>query len=143
MSRARPGREELKHLAETASPFNRLLGVRCDDVGEGRIVLHAPVRDEFIGDPRRPALHGGVLCALIDAAGGLAAWSVLDHDEAVSTIDLRVDFLEPAAAAGELRAEGRVVRKGGRTCSVRVELWQGDTLVAEGRGVWAIHRRRG
>ena len=42
-------------------PFNRLLGIRGESAGNGRGVLLLPVRDEFIGDSRRPALHGGVL----------------------------------------------------------------------------------
>jgi uncharacterized protein (TIGR00369 family) len=110
-------------------------------VGHGRAVLRLPVREELVGDPRRPALHGGVVSALIDTAGGLAAWSALGTHETVSTVDLRVDFLEPAGLEAPLRAEAELVRKGNRMCHVRVAVTQGSVLVAEGRGVYNIHRR--
>ena len=99
------------------------------------------MREDFIGDPRRPALHGGVVSSLIDTAGGLAAWSALSPGESVSTVDLRVDYLEPAGLGADLRATAALVRKGNRVCHVRIEVTQGDVLVADGRGVYNIHRR--
>jgi uncharacterized protein (TIGR00369 family) len=104
-------------------------------------VLTLPVRGELVGDPRRPALHGGVLSSLIDAAGGLAAWSALADAESVSTVDLLVDYLEPAGLGAELRAEAKLVRKGNRVCHVRVAVSQDGVVVAEGRAVYNIHKR--
>ncbi len=122
-------------------PFNRLLGIRGESAGVGRGVLVLPVRPEFVGDGRRSALHGGVLSALIDTAGVVAAWSALDAGETVSTVDLRVDYLEPAGLGGPLRAEAALVRKGRRVCHVSIRCTQDGRLVAEGRGVYNIHRR--
>jgi len=133
--------QEVLREMEQSSPFNRLLGIKGEWVEPGRGVLVLPVRPDFVGDPRRPALHGGVLSALIDTAGGLAAWSALDGHESVSTVDLRVDYLEPAGLGGPLRAEAELVRKGNRVCYVRVAVTQDGVLVAEGRGVYNIHRR--
>jgi acyl-coenzyme A thioesterase PaaI-like protein len=53
-----------------------------------------------------------------------------------------VDFLEPAGLGAELRAEGELIRRGNRVCHVRVAVSQAGVLVAEGRGVYNIHRRR-
>jgi uncharacterized protein (TIGR00369 family) len=136
------GPEDVLRMMEEHVPFNRLLGIRGESVEPGHAVLVLPVRGDFVGDPRRPALHGGVLSSLIDTAGGVAAWSALLGGESVSTVDLRVDFLEPARVAGPLRAEARLVRKGNRVCHVRVALTQDDRLVAEGVGVYNIHRRK-
>jgi len=122
-------------------PFNKLLGIRGESAGGGRAVLLLPVREEHLGDVRRPALHGGVVSALIDTAGGIAAWSALAQGEAVSTVDLMVDFLEPGRVAGPLRAEAELIRKGNRVCHVRVRVTQDGVLVAEGRGVYNIHKR--
>jgi uncharacterized protein (TIGR00369 family) len=128
-------------IMEQQVPFNRLLGIRGESAGQGRAVLLLPVRADFVGDPRRPALHGGVLSSLIDTAGGVAAWTALGPGESVSTVDLRVDYLEPGKVEGVLRAEAELVRKGNRVCHVRVTLVQDGVLVAEGRGVYNIHRR--
>jgi uncharacterized protein (TIGR00369 family) len=136
------GPRDVLKIMEEQVPFNKLLGIRGERVERGRAVLVLPVRPEFVGDFRRPALHGGVLSSLIDTAGGVAAWSALGPGESVSTVDLRVDYLEPAGLSGPLRAEAELVRKGNRVCHVRVNLTQGDVLVAEGRGVYNIHRKR-
>ena len=134
------GTADLLRIMEEHVPFNRLLGIKGESAEAGRAVLVLPVRPDFVGDPRRPALHGGVLSSVIDTAGGLAAWSALPPGETVSTVDLRVDYLEPAGLAGPLRAEAVLVRKGNRVCHVRIRLTQDDRLVAEGTGVYNIHR---
>jgi uncharacterized protein (TIGR00369 family) len=127
---------------EAFSPFNQLLGIKGEHAEPGRVVMLLPVREDFIGDPRRPALHGGVISSLIDTAGGGAAWTALEKGEAVSTVDLRVDFLEPANLSAPLRAEAELLRKGNRVCHVRVAVTQGSRLVADGRGVYNIHKRK-
>lgn len=133
--------EELLRVMEEHVPFNRYLGLRGESAGGGACVLTLAVREEFIGDPRRPALHGGVISSLIDTAGGLAAWTALSPGESLSTVDLRVDYLEPAGLGADLRAAAELVRKGNRVCHVRIAVTQGEVLVAEGRGVYNIHRR--
>lgn len=134
---------DLMAIMENEVPFNRYLGIRGESVEKGKGVLLLPVRPEFVGDPRRPALHGGIVSALIDTAGGLAAWSALGDGETVSTVDLTVDYLEPGRLAGPLRAAAELLRKGNRVCHVRVRVTQDETVVAEGRGVYNIHRHHG
>ena len=134
---------DILRIMEDHVPFNRVLGLKGESVEEGRCVLRLPVRDELIGDPRRPAIHGGVISSLMDTAGGVAAWSALGEDETVSTVDLSVDYLEPAGMDGDLRADAQLLRKGNRVCHVRVSVTQGAVLVAEGRAVYNVHRMRG
>ena len=139
MTALRP--EDVLRIMEEHVPFNRFLGIVGESATPGHAVLCLPVRQDHVGDPRRPALHGGVLSSLIDTAGGVAAWSALGPNESVSTVDLRVDYLEPAGLCAPLRAEAELVRKGNRVCHVRVAVTQEGVLVAEGRGVYNIHRR--
>ena len=134
---------DVLRIMEDVVPFNRHLGIRGESASEGRCVLRLPVRAELVGDPRRPALHGGVISSLMDTAGGVAAWSALGEDETVSTVDLSVDYLEPAGMQDDLRAEAVLLRKGNRVCHVRVSVTQGAVLVAEGRAVYNVHRVRG
>jgi uncharacterized protein (TIGR00369 family) len=136
--------QEILRLMETQAPYNKFLGIRGDTLEPGRAVLRLPLREEFVGDPRRGSLHGGVIAALIDTAGGAAAWSTLDAplEDAVSTVDMRVDYLEPAVVGADLRAEAQVRRKGNRVCHVRVEVTQAGALIAEGCAVYNIYRGR-
>src|SRR5947209_12551376 len=119
---------DIMDIMEKEVPFNRYLGIRGESAEKGRSVLRLPVRPEFVGDPRRPALHGGVISSLIDTAGGLAAWTALGPDESVSTVDLRVDYLEPAGLGAPLRAEAELIRKGNRVCHVRMAVTQDGVL---------------
>jgi uncharacterized protein (TIGR00369 family) len=138
------GREktDVLRLMEEHSAFNRLLGIRGESQEPGHVRMKLPVREDFVGDPGRPALHGGVVSSLVDTAGGASAWSALGPGESVSTVDLRVDFLEPAALGGPLIADALLLRKGNRVCHVRVRVTQDGRLVAEGSAVYSIHRRR-
>ena len=134
---------DVLRIMEEVVPFNRLLGIRGESAAEGRCVLRLPIRPELVGDPRRPAIHGGVISSLMDTAGGVAAWSALGEDETVSTVDISVDYLEPGGLGDDLRAEAVLLRKGNRVCHVRVSVTQGAVLVAEGRAVYNVHRARG
>jgi uncharacterized protein (TIGR00369 family) len=133
--------DDVVRVMEEMVPFNRLLGIRGESATEGRCVLRLPVKGDLVGDPRRPAIHGGAISSLMDTAGGVAAWSALGDDESVSTVDLSVDYLEPAGLDGDLRADAQLIRKGNRVCHVRISVTQGAVLVAEGRAVYNVHRR--
>jgi len=133
--------ERLKKLMEEEIPFNRTLGLHCTHAERGIVRLEVPFRDELIGDPLRPALHGGVLSALADTAGGAAVWTGIEDERArVSTIDLRIDYLRPAKLERVI-AEAHVVRIGNRVGVADVRLFQPSNpseTIATGKGVYNI-----
>jgi uncharacterized protein (TIGR00369 family) len=135
----------LRHLVEEYIPFNRFLGVRATSLSVGRVELEIPYREELIGDPLKPALHGGVMSMLADVAGGMAIWSTLeDMNLRLSTIDLRVDYLRPGKLES-LVAEGTIVRVGRSVGVADVRLFQRSApadSVATGKGVYAIKSPR-
>ncbi len=135
----------LRHLVEEYIPFNRFLGVRATSLSVGRVELEIPYREELIGDPLKPALHGGVMSMLADVAGGMAIWSTLeDMNLRLSTIDLRVDYLRPGKLEA-LVAEGTIVRVGRSVGVADVRLFQRSApadSVATGKGVYAIKTPR-
>jgi uncharacterized protein (TIGR00369 family) len=126
---------------EELIPFNRFLGVKLAETRKGFARLEVPFRDELVGDPMRPALHGGVLSALGDAAGGAAVWAGMDDDNArISTIDLRIDYLRPARLV-TLVAEASVVRLGNRVGVADVRIFNvgtEDDTVATVKAVYNI-----
>lgn len=134
--------ETLRQILEEAVPFNRFLGIRGLELEGGRVVLSLPFRAEFVGDPVKGALHGGVLSTLADTAGGMAIWSSLEEGARVSTIDLRVDYLRP----GKLEivyAEANVVRLGRHVGVADMRMFhpsEPDRSVATGKGVYAIRQ---
>lgn len=136
--------KEFLHLLSQMIPFNTFLGIRVDEAREGFVRLRLPYRAELIGDASRPALHGGVISTLVDTAGGFAVWTQLDGvEDRVSTIDLRVDYLAPAAPE-TLCAEAAIVRVGNRVGVVDVRCWQPsqpERTVATGKAVYNIKRK--
>ena len=134
--------QQFFQLIEELIPFNKFLGVKIGLLEEGRVRLELPFRPEFIGDPMRPALHGGVISMLADTAGGMAVWTRISLDDRVSTIDLRIDYLAPGAA-DKLIAEATVVRVGNRVGVTDIRCYQPndpERTVATGKGVYNIKR---
>lgn len=126
---------------EGGIPFNKVLGVEATLLEEGRARLEIPFRQELIGNPMRPALHGGVISALIDACGGCAVFTMIDPPETVTTIDLRVDYLRPGEPK-RLICDATVVRMGNRVASVDMRVYQTveQELIATGKGVYDVRR---
>lgn len=133
--------DTLKQLLEHVIPFNKFLGIRVVRIEEDLMVIELPFRDEFVGDPMRPALHGGVMSTIADVVGGMAVWSkVEDHRARVSTIDMRIDYLRPGKLE-TVRAEGRVVRLGNRVGVTDMRLYHPSAetqSIATGKGVYNI-----
>jgi uncharacterized protein (TIGR00369 family) len=136
--------ETFREFFEVGIPFNRFLGIRLGEFREGWARLELPFREEFIGDPLRPALHGGLVSTLLDTCGGLAVFAAAADEIRVSTIDMRVDFLRPGGAE-LLIAETRVVRAGNRvavTDGIAYHAGAKDDPVATCKAVYNIKKVR-
>ena len=119
-------------------PFNHFLGIEPLEVAPGHVRFTLPFRPEFIGDPRRQALHGGVTAVLIDAAGGAAVWTLVTLYQRVSTIDMRVDYLRKGEG-DHFIASGSVLRRGNKVAVVRTELVNDQgLLIAAGTGTYLV-----
>jgi uncharacterized protein (TIGR00369 family) len=134
--------EAIIQFIEEEVPFDRYLGIKVDELREGFARLSMPFRVEFIGDKRRPALHGGIISTLIDTCGGTAAWTHCSKDDRISTVDMRVDYLRPGPD-DDLIAESIVQRTGNRVSVVHTRVYSAsdrETVIAEGRSVYNIRR---
>ena len=131
----------LRQVMEELIPFNRVLGIRVVEIDKGHVRMEIAFREELIGDPVRRAVHGGVISALADTAGGCAVWSALDEETArVSTIDIRIDYLRPGRPE-TLVAEASVVRAGRRVGVADIRLFHPSApaeSIATGKGVYNV-----
>ncbi len=122
-------------------PLHRFLGLRVDEAREGYARCVVPFRPEFIGDPSRPALHGGIAATLADTAGGIAVWTAVHaSDSRVSTLDLRVDYLARGRPE-DLIAEATLLRVGSKHGVADVKLYHPSDptdLVAIARAVYNV-----
>jgi uncharacterized protein (TIGR00369 family) len=118
------------------SPFQEWLGVtlQAGDAAAGTASVRLPFRPEFARTPGADQIHGGVIAALADIAGDYAL--AMSLGGGVPTIDLRVDYLRPAA--GDLVATAMVVKRGRTIGVVDVQIRDtGERLVAIGRGAYS------
>lgn len=116
-----PGEDEA-----TAPRISRTLGLRRSIPQRGIAVVEWDAQPEY-GFPARSGqiIQGGMVATVLDSAMGAATRSVLDHDAAFLTADLRLEFLR-ATRPGALRAEGRVVREGRRVIFCAADLFDTD-----------------
>ena len=116
------------------APYHHWLGLKVSAIHEDGIELTATWREEWVVNPERRYTHGGVLAALIDLA---ADWAMIKKlGRPVPTIDLRVDFHNPAMP-GDLKCRGKIVKVGNQFSSS--ESFVFDTsgkLLVSGRGTY-------
>ncbi len=132
----------LRQFFDEAIPFNHFLGLKLVTVERGRVVARLPFRPELVGDPTRPALHGGVISMVADTVGGSAVWSVTNPGDKVATIDLRVDYLRPGRLV-ELHASAEVLRVGNRVGVSSIRIYHPDDAdrpIAVAMGVYTVRR---
>jgi uncharacterized protein (TIGR00369 family) len=91
--------------SNTAKQF----GFEVAEAERGRVVMRMRVTARH--RQVHGVVHGGVMAALVDTAGGLATYMAYPRGVRVATIEMKINFLE-AVEAGSLRAEAIVVRKG-------------------------------
>ena len=142
---------ELVQIFQHRITFNQTLGLKIESVRPGDVRATFPMRPELVGHFAYGRLHGGVISAVLDAMGGLAAMvgvaerhssdnaqQVLHRFARLGTIDLRVDFLRPGLGR-HFVATAEVTRLGGRVGSTQMRLVNDEgTLIATGAASYII-----
>lgn len=104
----------------------RALGMRFGAAGGDWAELSLPWREELVGDPESGVLATGVIVSLIDTASGTAVWVTLDRFEPLVTLDLRIDYLRPAAKGEPIVARAECFKLTRRIAFVRGVAHGGD-----------------
>ena len=117
-----------------ANPFNAWMGLEILDLNEETIEIGLKWREDMISNPAARITHGGILGALIDVAADFMVAAKVGAP--VPTVDLRVDY-HRAAAPGDLKVIGRIVRMGSTNSVAEAHVYDDDgRLIASGRGVY-------
>jgi len=116
--------------AVNACNFFQLLSMRLENLAWGTSELTIAAQEKHL----QPygIVHGGVCAALIDAACFWAAFTQAPEHSGLTTVDLKLNYLEPIVS-GDLFATGECVKLGKRLglASARVKNTEGN-LVAHG-----------
>ena len=126
-------------------PFCKTLGIKLDCLGN-EITTHLPFKDDFIGNPSLPALHGGIIGSFLEITAIIQlSWSIFleknDYKfnlkksrlelqdtilrEIPKTIDITIDYLNSGRPV-ESFARAEINKIGRRYASVSVKSWQDE-----------------
>ena len=94
-------------------PMARLMQFDLVDVEPGKVVVTCEP-DASMYNPSG-AIHGGLVCTVLDSVTGLALHSTLPAGKGYTSIEIKVNYLKPVRLdAGPLSATGTVVKSGAR-----------------------------
>ena len=127
MSEAQAGFDSRRffELARTVG-HGRALGLDFRDSGSNWAELALPWREELVGVPETGVLASGAIVSLIDTASGTSVWVTLDRFTPIVTVDLRLDYLRPAAKGETIIARCECVKLTHRIGFVRGVAHGGD-----------------
>ena len=121
-------------------PYVNFMGIYFERRGD-ELTAIMPFRDDLVGNPALPALHGGATAALLEIASVIeltwsTLWNAIEKDHMApddieigktllmpKTIDFTVDYLR-SGLPRDGYARARINRAGRRYASVSVEAWQ-------------------
>ena len=136
----------VRQMAEsmaTMVPQAAALGFRLISVEVGRGSIEAPWREDLVGDPDTQVIAGGVVTSLLDHTCGLAMSSSAGTQPfSTATLDLRIDYMRPAAPRAGVIAEAHCYKLTRSIGFVRAEAWDVDRsdLVATAQAAFILNR---
>jgi uncharacterized protein (TIGR00369 family) len=115
-----------------AVPYARFLGIRFELKGD-ELTAVLPFQQKLIGNPILPALHGGVIGAMMEITAVGQIYLALDAASGAGpriakrpkTIDVSIDYLRSGRPIDTF-ARAHVTKLGRRIANARVEAWQTD-----------------
>ena len=100
-------------------PMAQLLGFSVTSVDPGEAVIEIEISENLANT--MGTLHGGVFCTIADTAMGVAFATMLEEGEALTTLELKINYLKPVWK-GKLQAKARVVKRGKMTGLVECDV---------------------
>ena len=137
-------------------PYIQYLGIQFERRGD-ELTAIMPFRDNLIGNPMLPALHGGATAAFLEITSVIeltwaTVWNSIETGQIEpdkiklgqnlqlpKTIDFTVDYLR-SGLPRDAYARARINRSGRRYASVSVEAWQDNRsrLFAQASGHYVM-----
>ena len=119
-------------------PYARFLGVEIER-RDGALECVLPFRQEIVGNPALPAVHGGVLGAFLELTALLQLIDDTRSERVPKPITFSVDYLR-SAGPSTTRARAEIFKLGRRIANVRVVAWQDDRTrpVVAGNGKFLL-----
>lgn len=120
-------------------PYARFLGLCVHQLGD-EIITELPAAPHLTGNPNLPAVHGGVVGAMLEMTAILQLLHDTDCERLPKTVDVSFNYLRPVRADHNTYGRATVTRQGRRVANVRCDLWQAERArtVATGHGHFVL-----
>ncbi len=113
-------------LPPGVSPYVDFLNIHQQPQVDAGPVLRMPFKQDLVGNPLLPALHGGVLAGLGETAMHLHLLATSPAlDGALRSVDFAIAYMRSAKPVDTF-VQGSTVRQGNRVALVQVNIWQDD-----------------
>jgi uncharacterized protein (TIGR00369 family) len=105
-------------------PYARFLGLTAA-LDEKGLVCRLAGERRITGNPVLPAIHGGVIGALLESVAILHLLWEREGADLPKTVNISIDFLRSGRIADTF-ARAVITKQGRRVANVRAEAWQDD-----------------
>ncbi len=145
MSQPKSIAERFQERFAEAIPHNRALGLQIERIEPDRVFARLPWREDLVGHPELRILHGGAISASMDAICGASVFVALKQAMRIATLDLRIDYLRPAAPDADVICEATCYRVTEKVAFTRGLAHQGDPedALAAVAGTFMLFRGQG
>jgi uncharacterized protein (TIGR00369 family) len=135
--------QQLRQMAEMmagGSPQTAALGFRLVSVEPLRGTIEVPWREDLVGDPDTGVIAGGIITTLLDHTCGLAIVSSRADRLPTATLDLRIDYMRPAAPRAGVICEAHCYKLTRTIAFVRAQAWDVDPAdpIATAQGAFVL-----
>lgn len=122
---------EILRYTQKTGDFSRMLdnisyakwvGLQCDRFGDD-LIFRLPEKDENLGNPILPAIHGGVIGGFMELSAAIYLMMSQDALRMPRIVDFSLDYLR-AGLNRETYAECHLTRQGNRVANVMITAWQ-------------------
>lgn len=104
-------------------PLMDWLNAKVIEVNEGHVKMSFKV-EKYMLNPIE-IMHGGIMATILDEVMGAASFT-LGRPNGFATINMNVDYLNPARAGEIVIGEGTIIRAGKTVLHVKAELYNTD-----------------
>ncbi|HRH58573.1 MAG TPA: PaaI family thioesterase [Chitinophagales bacterium] len=112
-------------------PLMDWLNARVIEVNEGYVKMSFTV-EKYMLNPIG-IMHGGIMATILDEVMGAASFT-LGRPNGYSTINMNIDYLNPAKAGDTVIAEGHVVRAGKTILHLKAKIYSADNTSVDNKG---------